>query len=83
LKGSKSTLSEKEFLEHADDEHKHIKDLLSIFAKFNVIPYVDIIKWNMLANCKYPRPTPRDWKVLVNDALEAEKCAISVYRSHI
>ena len=69
-----------EFYEHANEELKHADWLADRIIQLGGIPILDPIKFNEYAKCKYDAPTNPDTKVLVEQNLLAERCAVGRYQ---
>ena len=72
---------EKEFLEHAEDEKKHMYMLMERIQELNGYPLADFDKIMKITNCGYISPSVnKDTLLLIQDNIKAEECAIEVYK---
>ena len=69
-----------EFMEHAQEELGHAKWLADRIIQLGGTPVLDPEEWKKYAKCKYEVPKIADTKVLVEQNLIAEKCAIARYQ---
>lgn len=71
---------EAEFKEHAAEELKHADWLADRIIQLGETPILDPDEWKKQAKCKYEAPSNPDTKVLVEQNLIAERCAIARYQ---
>lgn len=71
---------EAEFEEHATEELKHADWLAKRIIQLGETPILNPEDWKKHAKCKYDAPTIADTKVLVEQNLTAERCAIERYQ---
>lgn len=71
---------EAEFKEHAAEELKHADWLADRIIQLGETPILDPDEWKKQAKCKYEVPSNPDTKVLVEQNLIAERCAIARYQ---
>ncbi|MBP3687491.1 MAG: ferritin [Alphaproteobacteria bacterium] len=71
---------EAEFKEHAAEELKHADWLADRIIQLGETPLLDPEEWKKQAKCKYEAPSNPDTKVLVEQNLIAERCAIARYQ---
>ena len=69
-----------EFYEHANDELKHADWLADRIIQLGGTPVLDPLTFNEYAKCKYDAPVNPDTRVLVEQNLIAERCAIGRYQ---
>jgi len=69
-----------EFIEHANEELKHLGWLADRIIELGATPIIDIEKLPEYAKCKYLAPVNEDTKSLVMQNLSAERCAILKYQ---
>ncbi|MBR5599544.1 MAG: ferritin [Alphaproteobacteria bacterium] len=69
-----------EFYEHAIEELKHADWLADRIIQLGGVPILNPLDWEKFAKCKYDAPTNADTKVLVEQNLIAERCAIGRYQ---
>lgn len=68
-----------ELEEHANDELRHAVMLVQRIVQLGGTPILEPRKWYDLTNCGYKAPENPDTKVLVDQNIEGERCAIKVY----
>ncbi len=78
--GIKSSTVIEEFKEHADEELKHADWLAERIIQLGGTPLLNPNDWEKYAKCKYDAPHIPDTKVLVNQNLIAERCAVGKYQ---
>ena len=69
-----------EFYEHAEEELKHANWLAERIIQLGSVPILNPMDWVKYAKCKYDAPNNPDTKILVNQNLVAERCAIARYQ---
>lgn len=69
-----------EFMEHASEELKHANWIADRIIQLGANPILDPEEWKIKAKCKYDAPINEDTKILVEQNLIAEKCAIARYQ---
>jgi len=69
-----------ELLEHANDERRHADAIYSRLVQLGARPIGDPSKWAANSNCRYVDPEGFSAVEVLEQNLEAEKCAIAVYR---
>jgi bacterioferritin len=69
-----------EFYEHATEELKHADWLADRIIQLGETPILNPKDWEEHAKCKYDAPNNPDTKILVNQNLVAERCAIARYQ---
>lgn len=69
-----------EFLEHAGEEHKHAQMLCDRIIQLGGTPVLDPKEWEKLAICKYDAPVDEYIETLLQQNLNAERCAIGRYQ---
>ncbi|MBP5698886.1 MAG: ferritin [Alphaproteobacteria bacterium] len=69
-----------EFEEHANEELKHAGWIAERIIQLGDKPLLDPDEWKKQAKCKYEIPLNEDTKVLVEQNLIAERCAIKRYQ---
>jgi bacterioferritin len=69
-----------EFYEHANEELKHADWLAERIIQLGGTPILDPKDWEKFAKCKYDAPHNPDTKVLVEQNLIAERCAVGRYQ---
>jgi len=68
-----------EFNEHAKEELKHADWLADRIIQLGGVPVLSPLDWNEYAHCKYIKPQEFDVLALLQDNLQAERCAIGRY----
>ena len=68
-----------EFKEHAMQELKHADMVAERIIQLGGVPLLDPSDWKEYAHCKYDAPRESDTRILVNQNLIAERCAIARY----
>lgn len=68
-----------ELTEHAADEQRHAQMLADRIVQLGGTPITDPSDWDRLANCKYLNPTDPNVRVIIQQGVEGEQCAIKVY----
>ena len=69
-----------EFNEHAKEELKHADWLADRIIQLGGVPVLNPLNFNEYAKCKYDAPENPDTKVLVEQNLVSERCAIVRYQ---
>jgi bacterioferritin len=69
----------KELKEHADEELKHAHMLADRIIELGGVPVLEPKLWYEVANCRYLPPKDADIRVLLDQNIKGEQCAISVY----
>lgn len=69
-----------EFMEHAHQELDHADLLAERIIQLGGTPILDPEEWKKQAQCKYEIPANPDTKVLVEQNLIAERCAVARYQ---
>lgn len=69
-----------EFLEHAGEEHKHAQMICDRIIQLGGTPVLNPSDWQKYAICKYDAPTDEYILTLLEQNLEAERCAIGRYQ---
>ncbi|MBR5154587.1 MAG: ferritin [Alphaproteobacteria bacterium] len=69
-----------EFYEHAEEELKHANWLAERIIQLGAVPLLNPKEWEDYAECQYDEPINPDTKVLVEQNLIAERCAIGRYQ---
>lgn len=69
--------------ETAMEELEHAGELAERIIQLGGRPLTDPRQWFEKTNCKYVEPPadPRDLDKIIKDAIEAERCAVSVYNT--
>lgn len=68
-----------EFEEHAEQELKHANMIANRIIQLGGVPPLVPEEWSKLSRCKYMPPKNPDVRVLLEENLEAERCAIGRY----
>ncbi|MBP5352941.1 MAG: ferritin [Alphaproteobacteria bacterium] len=71
----------REFFEHADEELKHAGWLADRIIQLGGTPLLNPAEWEEVAHCRYAEPQNFDVWALLQDNLEAERCAIGRYEA--
>lgn len=79
VKGLMRTDLEKELSEHAKEEYDHVLKIRNRIIELGGIPSDDPSTWSSLTNCGYKNPNNPVASEVLNQNLEAERCAIRVY----
>ena len=69
-----------ELAEHAQEELNHANMLADRILKLGGIPLLEPKDWYEKANCGYEIPSNSNAKILVEQNLKGERCAIEVYK---
>ncbi len=69
----------KEFEEHAGEELEHANKIVERILQLGGTPLLDPQNWFTQANCKYDSPENPNTKILIEQNIKAERCAIDVY----
>ena len=69
-----------EFLEHAKEEFDHAKKVCDRIIQLGGTPVLDPDEWKKHAICKYDAPVDEFIVTLLEQNLEAERCAIGRYQ---
>jgi len=68
-----------ELIEHANEELDHADKLADRIIQLGGTPILEPSQWYDMANCKYARPDNPDIRVLLDQNIRGEQCAIEVY----
>lgn len=79
MKGMFRREIEEEFTKHAEEELEHAKMLKKRIIELNGMPLIDPKQWFEFTNCGYDTPKSLLTKVLLEQNIKAEQCAIKVY----
>ncbi len=69
-----------EFLKHANEELEHAQLLSDRIIQLGGTPVIDPADWKKHALCKYEAPTDEFIVAILEQNLDAERCAISRYQ---
>lgn len=69
-----------EFMEHANEELDHAHKLSDRIIQLGGTPVLDPKDWEKYAKCKYEAPTDEYVVTLLEQNLQAERCAIGRYQ---
>ncbi len=69
-----------EFLEHANEELEHAKKLSNRILQLGGTPIINPLEWEKKAKCKYEEPSDSFVLTLIEQNLQAERCAIARYQ---
>ena len=69
----------KELIEHAGEELKHAHMLADRIIELGGVPVLEPKLWYEVANCRYLPPKNPDIRVLLDQNIKGEQCAINVY----
>jgi bacterioferritin len=69
----------KELEEHAEEELKHADMLAERIIQLGGVPVLEPKTWYEVANCRYMPPKDPDIRVLLDQNIKGEQCAIAVY----
>jgi len=70
-----------ELKEHAQDELRHAEMLTERILVLGGTPILNPNKWEEYCNCKYLEPTNPESKVILEQNIKGERCAIGVYKN--
>jgi len=73
----------KELMEHATDELRHADMLTERIIQLGGTPILEPKEWYEMANCKYAAPKDPNLRVLLDQNIHGEQCAIEVYKKLI
>lgn len=73
----------KELEEHAKEELKHANMLADRIIQLGGNPILDPSEWYAMANCKYAKPDNPDLRVILDQNIKGEHCAMAVYQKLI
>ena len=68
-----------ELIEHANEELDHADKLADRIIQLGGTPILEPSQWYDMANCKYARSDNPDIRVLLDQNIRGEQCAIEVY----
>ena len=71
---------QREFVEHANEEHQHARMIAKRIIELEGVPVLDPQKWSGLARCKYDTPQDFGSVSLLKDNIASERCAILRYQ---
>ncbi|CCZ10794.1 ferritin-like domain-containing protein [uncultured Culturomica sp.] len=71
---------QREFEEHANEEHQHARMIAKRIIELEGVPVLDPQKWSGLARCKYDTPQDFGSVSLLKDNIASERCAILRYQ---
>ncbi len=80
VEGAMRSNVQDEFEEHAEEERQHAQLLADRIIELEGTPVLDPKKWSELARCRYDSPTDFDSVSLLQQNVEAERCAILRYQ---
>jgi bacterioferritin len=69
-----------ELEEHAKDELRHAEMLVERILQLDGTPVLEPKEWYDLTNCGYLKPSNPDVRVLLDQNIKGEQCAIRVYK---
>jgi bacterioferritin len=69
-----------ELEEHAGEEHKHAGMLAERIIQLGGTPILKPEEWYKLSNCGYDAPEDQSVRVVVEQNVKSEQCAIDVYK---
>jgi len=69
-----------ELNEHAEDEYRHAGMLVKLILKYEGTPLISPYKWKEYTNCGYDEPSDPDTKVILQQNIKGERCAIETYK---
>lgn len=69
-----------ELLQHANDELRHAGMVADRIIQLGGTPLLEPKKWYNFTNCGYDGPKNPDVRVLLEQNIKGEQCAISVYK---
>jgi bacterioferritin len=70
-----------ELMEHAEQEFEHAGLLVERIKQLDGVPLLDPAEWAIVSNCGYHAPRDYDTKPVLEQNIQGEICAISVYTS--
>jgi bacterioferritin len=79
-KGPMRTAVVGELAQHANDELRHAGMLVMRIIQLRGIPLLKPEDWYQETNCGYSPPTDPDVKILLEQNIKGEQCAIEVYK---
>ncbi len=69
----------KELYQHRDEEMGHANMLIDRIVQLEGNPDVRPLQWDRIATCNYDPVINRDQKIILDQAIEGENCAIQHY----
>lgn len=78
--GMMRTLVVAELIEHASDELRHADMLVERIMTLGGEPIIEPKEWYEQTNCGYETPSNPNTKILVDQNIKGERCAIKVYQ---
>ena len=69
-----------ELTQHAGDELRHAGLVADRIIQLGGVPLLDPKAWFEAANCKYDKPEDPNVRVLIDQNIKGEQCAIEVYK---
>jgi bacterioferritin len=69
----------KELYQHREEEQGHANMIIDRILQLGGNPDIRPIDWDNLATCKYNSIIHRDQKIILEDALRGENCAVQHY----
>ena len=69
-----------ELTQHANDELRHAGMVADRIIQLGGVPLLDPKDWLDAANCDYDKPEDPNVRVLVDQNIKGEQCAIEVYK---
>ncbi len=69
-----------EFEEHAKEEYEHAQMLADRIIELGGTPIINFDDLSKIAKCKYEAPIKEDTVSLINQNLDAERCAVGRYQ---
>lgn len=73
----------RELQEHATEELNHANLLADRIIQIGGKPILEPSQWYTMANCKYAKPENPDLRVLLDQNIRGEQCAMAVYQKLI
>lgn len=69
-----------ELIQHSTDELRHAGMLADRIIKLGGTPLMEPKEWYDFTNCGYDKPDNPDLRILLDQNIKGEQCAISVYK---
>lgn len=70
-----------ELLQHAADESRHAGMVADRIIQLGGTPLLEPKEWEIHTNCGYDKPDNPDVRIILDQNIKGEQCAINVYKS--
>jgi bacterioferritin len=81
IKGPMRSEIEEELKEHAKEELEHAEKLAERIIQLGGVPILNPADFSKMSNCGYEEPSQPDTKIILEQNIKGEQCAIGVYNT--